>query len=128
MKNNSFFSEPVEKYSPVVLGDIVNIIDSDNVVATVLYQYKPVSVAEVIARHIDKSVQYLLRMRELSMLPDSAKLASYPAITNYMVGVLDVLMFLGFIEDFDASKIMKYLNTDFLKYLTEGKYYSISPE
>ena len=128
MKNNSFFSESAEKYSPVVLGDIVNIIDSDNVVATVLYQYKPVSVAEIIARHIDKSVQSLLRMRELSMLPDSAKLASYPAITNYMVGVLDVLIFLGFIEDFEAAKIMKYLNTEFLQYLTEGKYYSASPE
>lgn len=124
----SFFSEPTEKYCPLVLGDIVNLIDTDNVVATVVYRYNPVSVSEVIARHIDKSVQSLLHMRELSMLPDSAKLASYPAITNYMVGVLDVLMFLGFIEDFDASKIMKYLNSDFLQYLTEGKYYSVSPE
>ena len=126
--SKSFFSVPIEKYSPVVLGDIVNLIDSDNVVATVLYKYKPVSVAELIARHIDKSVHALFSMQEYFLLPDSEKLKCYPSITNYMVGVLDVLIFLGFIEDSDAVKIMKYLHTDFLRYLSEGRFYSVSPE
>lgn len=132
MKINSFFSKSVNSYCPLVLGDVVRILDSDDKMPLTYFVndaswsdcYFSVSIPEMIARFIDKSVQALLKMKELSKMSDIEKLKYYPAITNYMCGILDVLVYLKFIEDNKAAEIMKYLNGDFMRYLLDKRYYS----
>lgn len=124
-----FFSVPTKYFCPLVLGDIVRLIDKNDEIGPIVcdddgFVY-PISIPEMIARHIDKSVQALYRQSALNKLPDSEKAKYYPSISNYMVGVLDALVFLGFITENHATIIMEYMGNDIMKYLTEGKYYSV---
>lgn len=129
MKNNSFFSEPLSSYCPLVLGDIVRILDSDGEMPLAYFEnmddhYFSVCIPEMIARFIDKSVQALLKKKELSKMLYTEKLKYYPSITNYMCGILDVLVYLEIIEDNKAAGIVKYLDGDFMRYLLDKRYYS----
>lgn len=127
-----FFFVPTKNFCPLVLGDIVRLIDKNDEICPIFYDddgfVHPMSIPELIARHIDKSVQALYRQSALNKLPGSEKAKYYPSISNYMVGVLDALVFLGFITENHATIIMEYMGYYFMKYLTEGKYYSVSPE
>lgn len=126
-----FFSVPMKNFCPLVLGDIVRLIDKNDEIPPIYYDdhgfVHPMSIPEMIARHIDKSVQALDRLSLFNILPDSEKLKYYPSISNYMVGVLDALVFLGFITENHATIIMEYMGNDFMKYLIDGKYYSVYP-
>ncbi len=129
MKNNSFFSEPLKSYCPLVLGDIVRILDSDDEMPLAYFEnmddhYFSVCIPEMIARFIDKSVQALLKKKELSNMSDTEKLKYYPSIINYMCGILDVLVYLECIDDNKAAEIMKYLDVYFMRYLSDMRYYS----
>lgn len=126
-----FFSVPMKKFCPLVLGDIVRLIDKNDEIFLIYYEdygfLHPMSIPEMIARHIDKSVQALNRLSAFDELPDSEKVKYYPSISNYMVGVLDALVFLGFITENHATSIMEYMGIDLMKYLIDGKYYSVYP-
>lgn len=132
----NFNDKNLRTYSPVILGDIVNILDYYdssfcNPFVTFYLGDWPyampyaTSVAEFIARFLNVAYEEFYKS-----MPKSPKslIKNRIGMYNYITGLFDILVYFNYLKPTFYRKLLNYIINDFWFYLLEDKYKALDVE
>lgn len=122
---HNFHDANFKTFSPMVLGDIVKIIDSNDsvkpmgfIICNIGFRPFIMTVSEFLARYLNCAYECC---KTVPAGPAQASIKR-TIIYNYMIGILEVLVRLNYLSAVKAFELEIYINVDFWFYISKDDY------